>query len=240
MNRPVTIFIDHLSQPSRAVHWFVRLAGIEFNIHEIRLLKGQHRNPEFAAINPMKQVPVLGEEDGFMLSESHAIMQYLCNSRQDLEATRKLYPIPPRHRALVDRFLHWHHNNLRQSASRLFFNTFNASAFGIPVVEGSSEEAARTLRRALKLMDSWLAESKFLAGAEPTIADLSATCELVQLEAMRFNLNDFAAVEHWLSRMKRMQHYAEVHEAWNKVLPKLQAKWDAEAGAAGGGGESSV
>lgn len=75
-------------------------------------------------------------------------------------------------------------------------------------------------------MDSWLADCDYLAGGEPTIADLSATCELVQLEAMRYNLNDFSAVEHWLDRMKRTPHYAESHEAWNRVLPRLQQKWD--------------
>jgi glutathione S-transferase len=47
--------------------------------HEVRLVdltKGDQMKPEFTALNPNQRMPVL-EDDGFVLWESNAILQYL-------------------------------------------------------------------------------------------------------------------------------------------------------------------
>ena len=82
----------------------VSIALIEKAIpHEtvlVDLATRQHRRPEYLALNPYGRVPAL-EEDGFMLFESAAILQYL-------EATHPAPPLVPadaRGRALVDMHL---------------------------------------------------------------------------------------------------------------------------------------
>jgi glutathione S-transferase len=56
-----------------------------FKIIEIDLLKGDHMKPEYKAIFTMAKVPVLRElvegEPDFNMLESHAIMKYMCKSR---------------------------------------------------------------------------------------------------------------------------------------------------------------
>lgn len=42
-----------------------------------RLAKLEHRSEEFKKINPMMQVPAMKDGE-FCLSESHAILRYLC------------------------------------------------------------------------------------------------------------------------------------------------------------------
>lgn len=79
----------------------VRIALIEKKIpHEdviLEMAKGAHKSPEYLALNPYGRVPTI-EEDGIVLYESAAILNYL-------EATRPvppLTPADPRQRALVD------------------------------------------------------------------------------------------------------------------------------------------
>lgn len=58
--------------------------------------------PEFAALNPNRQIPVLIHDD-FVLWESQAIMRYLAALAGDTE----LYPESLQERALVDQWLDW-------------------------------------------------------------------------------------------------------------------------------------
>src|SRR5262245_40760647 len=69
--------------------------------------RGEQRRPEFAALNPNQRMPVL-EEDGFVLWESNAILQYLASKRPELG----LWPADARNQADVARWCnreaaHW-------------------------------------------------------------------------------------------------------------------------------------
>nr|XP_009769998.1 PREDICTED: glutathione S-transferase T1-like [Nicotiana sylvestris] len=70
------LYVDRMSQPSRALLIFCKLNGIDFEEVYINLSKRQHLSPEFKEVNPLKQVPAI--MDGrFKLFESHAILRYL-------------------------------------------------------------------------------------------------------------------------------------------------------------------
>ena len=58
--------------------------GVEYEVRPLDPAKGEHLRPEFAALNPNKKIPVL-EDDGFVLWESNAILQYVAlkNLRAD-------------------------------------------------------------------------------------------------------------------------------------------------------------
>src|SRR5580698_2908951 len=68
----------------------------------VDLAKGAQREPQFLRRNPNGKVPVL-EDDGFLLWESHAIMQYLAEKTPG----QTLYPEGHRDRADVNRWLFW-------------------------------------------------------------------------------------------------------------------------------------
>jgi len=77
-----------------ALHW----KGLEFEYLPVHLIKdgGQQNRPEFRKINPMGHVPAL-DHDGFLVSESVAIIQYL----DDAFPGKNLFPMAPRDRAQV-------------------------------------------------------------------------------------------------------------------------------------------
>ena len=58
------------------------LKGLSYDYVSVHLAKGEQYSPEFTAINPQSLVPVLGEE-GHLLYQSLAIMQYLDETHPD-------------------------------------------------------------------------------------------------------------------------------------------------------------
>ena len=57
-------------------HWMLAELGLSYETKELDMRSGEHRKPEFLAINPAGQVPVM-VYDGFTLPESAAIVHYL-------------------------------------------------------------------------------------------------------------------------------------------------------------------
>ncbi len=53
-------------------------AGVEFTVHTVAFMAGEHRQPDFLARNPKGKVPALAI-DGLVLSENVAIADYLAN-----------------------------------------------------------------------------------------------------------------------------------------------------------------
>jgi glutathione S-transferase len=64
--------------PTRSirVRWTLQELGVEFETVTVDLVAGEHRRPEFLAINPAGKVPVLVDGD-LVLNESVAIVLYL-------------------------------------------------------------------------------------------------------------------------------------------------------------------
>src|SRR5689334_9967044 len=55
--------------------------GLAYNLHPIALEKGEHKTPQFLAMNPMGQIPVMVDPQGaggkpLTLSQSTAILMY--------------------------------------------------------------------------------------------------------------------------------------------------------------------
>lgn len=65
------------STTSLRVRAVLNLKGFDYDIVPVNLIKGEQSDPAFTAINPSGGVPVLQLEDGTILSQSHAIIEYL-------------------------------------------------------------------------------------------------------------------------------------------------------------------
>uniref|UniRef100_A0A7N0VIQ9 Glutathione S-transferase n=1 Tax=Kalanchoe fedtschenkoi TaxID=63787 RepID=A0A7N0VIQ9_KALFE len=176
------IYADRMSQPSRAVIIFCKANRIHFEEIKIDLARRQQMSPEFREINPMGKVPAI--TDGkFKLFESHAILIYLACAFPGI--ADHWYPADLFKRAKIHSVLDWHHSNLRQGAAGYVFNSILAPAFGLPVSPKAAAEAEKVLSSSLSIIESfWLKGSgRFLVGStQPSIADLSLVCEIMQLE----------------------------------------------------------
>jgi GST-like protein len=59
--------------------------GLKYNWHPIDLMKGEHKTPQYLALNPMGQIPVIVDNEGpggkkITLTQSSAIMMYCAST----------------------------------------------------------------------------------------------------------------------------------------------------------------
>ena len=71
------IFGDDRSGNCLKVRWTAQLLNLPYQWHEVLALTGATTTPEFLALNPLGQVPVVRFEDGRTLAQSNAIILYL-------------------------------------------------------------------------------------------------------------------------------------------------------------------
>jgi maleylacetoacetate isomerase len=75
----------------------LNLKGLQPDVVDVDLLKGQQCNPDFRALNPQMLIPALIEDDGRVLFQSLAILEYL----DEVRPNPPLLPSEPRDRARV-------------------------------------------------------------------------------------------------------------------------------------------
>lgn len=165
------MFVDMMSQPSRACVLFAHLCGLPIRTRVTVLGKREQRAADFP--NPLRQVPCLREGDGFVLPESGAILRYLAVRHG---VPDHWYPREPRARARVDAAVDWYHSNVRRGAAGTLWAALVARNVGLPLDPAAARNALGVLRLALeKLERVWLVDGAgpFMSGAErPSIADL--------------------------------------------------------------------
>ena len=72
------------------------------------------------------------------------------------------------------------------------------------------------MKRSLRLMDNTLSKQDYLCTSDkPTIADLSAVCELGQTAVLDFDLSEYPAVNKWRDRLfSEVKSLSEWHKEW--------------------------
>lgn len=230
------VYVDRMSQPSRAVLIFCKVNGIDFEEIRVDILKNQQYTPEYKAINPMYQVPAIA--DGrFKLFESHAILIYISCAFPGVAS--HWYPGDLSKRAKIHSVLDWHHSNLRRGAAGLVFNTLLAPIKGLPLNPQVAKESEQILIRSLsKLENFWLKDGRFLVGSsKPSIADLSLVCELMQLELLSEEdhdriLSPYKKVVQWMEDTKSATapHFDEVHGILFKAQKGIRERMATQSG----------
>lgn len=204
------------SQPTRAVVWFCKLNKIPHQLQLINVAKNQQHSDSYGKINPFKKLPSIDDE-GFVLFESHTILRYLS---QKYKTPDHWYPIDLQRRAKLDSYLDWHHTNLRKCHT-FVWSSFIAPRVGISVQSEVIPQAEKEMKAAIHGLDTfWLENTKFLAGEEVSIADLSAACELEQLSVINYDFSPFPHVSRWLKDMESLPEFNETHHIVQKVKAK--------------------
>ncbi|CAF0844614.1 unnamed protein product [Adineta steineri] len=209
---PLTYYYDLMSQPCRAVYIFLKMTGIPYQSKEIALRKMEHMNDEFKKINPLKKVPVI-DDSGFILTESVAILTYLCDKYKKPD----WYPVELEKRARVDEFTHWQHLNLRFNGTSLFqTKVIKPRMTGKPPSDVELEKWHKNWEKSTNSMEKiWLARSSYLAGNHITIADLLGICEMMQPISAGYNVDatKFPRVQDWMERVKNetQPHFDKAH-----------------------------
>ena len=174
----------------------VRIALLEKKIpHEIALVDmaaKQHRSPEYLKLNPYGRVPTL-EEDGFVVYESTAILEYLELTRPD----PPLLPPDPRGRALAAMHVKLCDIQLaRQTSTLIFPKRF------LPKErwdEKAMAQAKAEIEKHLAILEPQLGGKQWLVGDRYTMVEVCYTPLVQFLDLME--ITPPPAVGAWVERM---------------------------------------
>ena len=141
--------------------------GLAYTFHPIDLAKGEHKTPQFLAMNPFGAIPVLKDSDGpggkpLILSQSTAILMHCA------EKTGKHLPKNPADRPAMLQAL------MRASTDVTpLFGAVTAAARVKDAHAPTVNELKGRLKAMFETWNSLFAAQKYAAGAELTIADFS-------------------------------------------------------------------
>jgi len=207
---PIDFYSTPGSAPCRMVLLLAKHMDVPLDVKDVDLMKGEQMKPEFIKINPQHTVPTM-VDNGFMLNESRAMLQFLANKYGKEDS---LYPKDPQKRALVD--------------MRLFFDVSTLYArFGeayYPLIfqkQALDPEKVEKLNTALGFLESFLKDG-FVAGSALTIADFSAAAILSTFQACDHDMSKFPKVTAYVEKCRGLM------KGWddlNQVGCDIFAQW---------------
>ncbi|HMI82840.1 MAG TPA: glutathione S-transferase family protein [Polyangiaceae bacterium] len=202
------LYMNSLSPNVRRVRLTAAVLGLQLEEKKLDFAKGEHKNPEFLALNPNGAVPTLVDGD-FVLTESRAIMQYLASKKPE----SGLLPRDAQAQADVTRWQFWDSSHFSPQLGTLAFQKILKPMMGIGEPDAAKvEEALVNFRRFADVLDKRLDGKRYVVGDSMTVADLTLASSLMYAKQCEVPLAEFPNIQAWFSRMSDM-------EAWKKTNP---------------------
>lgn len=180
---------------ARRVRIFLAEKGITVPMVPVDLAKGEHYSDAYRAKNPLARVPMLELDDGTILTESIAICRYF----EEVWAEPPLFGTGPLERAMVEMWNRRAELELYFAIQAVFRHTHpGMAAAEVPqIAEWGQVNRTRAIS-ALELLDARLAETRYLAGPNFSVADITALVSVDFLKAARLALpEDLANLRRW-------------------------------------------
>jgi glutathione S-transferase len=179
----------------RRVRIFLAEKGIKVPSEQVDLGKLEQRSEAYAAINPMQRVPTLVLDDGTVIAESVAICRYF----EGVQPEPALFGRGAVASALIEMWNRRAELHLLAPVSSVFQHLHPAMKHMVnPQVAEWGEANKPRVFDFLKLLDRELKDRPYLAGADFTVADITA---LVAVDFMRVSKmtvpDEFTNVRRW-------------------------------------------
>ncbi len=199
------LYHNPLSPNVRRVRLTAAVLGIELEEKKLDFAKGEHKNPEFLALNPNGAVPTLVDGD-FVLTESRAIMQYLASKKPE----SGLLPRDEQARADITRWQFWDAAHFSPQLGTLGFEKLIKGMVGLGDPDVAKvNEALTNFRRWTAVLDKRLNGKQYVVGNTMTLADLTLASSLMYAKQVDAPLGEFPNVQAWFSRISDL-------DAWKK------------------------
>ena len=198
---PHRVFGSSTSGNCHKVRLALDILGIPYRWHEIDIMRGESRTPEYLAMNPNGQVPLLQIDDHTWLPESNAILCYLADGT-------RLWPGDRLQRARVLQWLFFEQNAHEPHIAgarftRAFLKQPEHPRLPVMIQRGY---------QALDVMEQHLARAPFFTG-EFSIADIALFAYTHRADEGGFDLAAYPAVRAWLARCMAQPGMSEMPTA---------------------------
>jgi glutathione S-transferase len=184
--------------------------GIDHALRVLNAVQGEHRAPEYAALNPNMRAPAMKDGD-VVLWEANAILQYLAALKPDAG----LLPADERARLDVTRWQFWDLAHWDPACATFAFEYVAKPALGLGAPDTAAiAKATPAFESAAKVLDGQLKNRKFVRGDALTLADFSLGAFLTLAEPARYPLAPFAEIKRWYASLRALP-------SWQKTLAQI-------------------
>jgi len=171
------------------------LLGVSHESVPVDLMKGEHKQAAFLALNPRGQVPVL-DDAGTVVWDSMAILVYLARK---YGGERWL----PTEAETMARVMQW----LALSENEILYGLARARAvtkFNRPWDLAQCQDLGRS---GLGVMENHLEKNRWLAADHPTIADIACYPYVALAPEGGVVLDEFPHIGQWIARIRSLPGY---------------------------------
>ena len=207
------LYYHPVSTTCRPIMLFAAESGIALDFQLVDLFTGAQYNPEYIAINPSAQVPVLDDGD-FRLTESSAILKYLAE-----KIGSPAYPSDLRKRARINERMDWLNTGFYRDHNYgyIYPQIFPFMARADEKVQaGTVAYGCEKARNWLRVLDQNIIgpRNRFLCGDEITIADHLGAMMVLSGEAIGCDFAAYPNIARWLGNMRALKNWNKVNEAF--------------------------
>lgn len=191
-NAAMTVYGDSISGNCLKVKFVADYLGLPYDWVEISVLAKETRTPEFLAMNPAGQVPVVRFADSGMLAQSNAIILHLAQNTD-------LIPADPFDRALMYQWLFWEQYSHETAVAVLRFQRHYLKKPDSEIDPNLPKRCAGVLT----LMNNHLAEHRYFVGDKLSLADVALVAYTRFAPQAGLNLTPYPHVSNWIGRIER-------------------------------------
>ena len=187
------LYADPITVNCRKALAGLDLIGAQIELVPVDYFNGEHRGEVYKQLNPNASVPTLVDGD-FVLWESNAILTYAA----DKTGNTAVYPTDMRTRADIQRWLLWEAAHWFPSCY-----VYLVEHCVKPLLQGAPDlsiTAAQdeTFHKLAGILDARLAQSRWIAGDQPTIADIALAAPAHLHPYQRLPLGPHPNLRRWL------------------------------------------
>ena len=199
-NAAMTVYGDSISGNCLKVKFVADRLGLPYEWVETSVLDKETRTPEFLAMNPAGQVPVVVFADSGPLAQSNAIMLHLAQNTD-------LIPADPFQRAQMFQWLFWEQYSHETAIAVLRFQKFYLKKSDAEIDPALPGKCARVL----SLMNDHLKDRAYFVGEKLSLADIALVAYTRFAHQAGIDLGGYPKVRAWVRRIEtdlKLEHLA--------------------------------
>ncbi len=207
----IKLYVFPLSPRAFKVLFAANQLGIDYEMVLVDFGKQAQKTPGFTALNPNQRMPVL-EDDGYVLWESNAIVQYLAA----LKPQSGLLPADLKARMTAVKWQFWETAHWDPACAIFMFERVVKPLFGRG--EASASEIARgeeLMGRLGPVLDGALQKTRYVAGDSLTVADVSLGASLVSADQAKMPLEAYRGIQRWRTELAALP-------GWTKAVALMR------------------
>jgi glutathione S-transferase len=193
------IYATPLSANGRKVLAVCRHLGLNPEIHDVNVYRGEGRAPQYLAINPSGKIPTLVDGE-FVLSESNAILLYLAEAH----GAGRLCSGESKQRGRIAQWLFWYSAPWQPTLIAFLSELVGHRLLPerVPKPRDPLDWSSAVVQPVLKTLETGLSASAFLTGSEVTIADFAVAGMMTYSRAADFPFQRLPKIADWYARME--------------------------------------